>query len=203
MSFTVVYDNNPYDERLRTAWGFACLVETGMKKVLLDTGGEGSILLGNMAILGFDPLGIEAVVLSHSHADHTGGLGALLDSGARPVVYVPASFPASFRNRIRAVTELVEVTGPLEIVPGIHTTGQVGEGLVEQALVVETSRGLVAVTGCAHPGVVEMVRRARECFGGSRLDREHTRGRALVLRRTRPLSGPGEDGVCEQSRRPS
>ncbi len=165
VSFTVVYDNNPYDDRLRTAWGFACLVETGTARVLFDTGGEGSILLGNMAILGFDPLEIDAVVLSHSHADHTGGLGALLDRGARPVVYVPASFAASFRNRIRAATELVEVTGPREIVPGIHTTGQVGDGLVEQALVVETSAGLVVVTGCAHPGVVEMVRRAREYLG--------------------------------------
>ena len=33
------------------------------------------------------------------------------------------------------------------------------EGLVEQALAVQTEAGLVVVTGCAHPGVVAMVRR--------------------------------------------
>jgi 7,8-dihydropterin-6-yl-methyl-4-(beta-D-ribofuranosyl)aminobenzene 5'-phosphate synthase len=35
-----------------------------------------------------------------------------------------------------------------------------GSRIVEQALVVETGEGLVVVTGCAHPGVVEMVRRS-------------------------------------------
>jgi 7,8-dihydropterin-6-yl-methyl-4-(beta-D-ribofuranosyl)aminobenzene 5'-phosphate synthase len=35
----------------------------------------------------------------------------------------------------------------------------------EQALVVSTPRGLVVVTGCAHPGIVEIVRRVKEAFG--------------------------------------
>ena len=37
-----------------------------------------------------------------------------------------------------------------------------GTGMVEQALVARTKKGLVVVTGCAHPGVDEMVARARE-----------------------------------------
>jgi 7,8-dihydropterin-6-yl-methyl-4-(beta-D-ribofuranosyl)aminobenzene 5'-phosphate synthase len=77
-------------------------------------------------------------------------------------VYVPATFPASFKTSVRARTDLVEVEEPLEILPGIYTTGEVGSDIVEQALAVETGDGLVVVTGCAHPGVVEMVRRARE-----------------------------------------
>jgi len=110
------------------------------------------------------------VVLSHAHSDHTGGLGALLDAfpaaAVRPTVYVPAAFPASFKRGMRSRTRLVEVTGPREVAGGIHTTGEVGAGLVEQALVVETREGTVVVTGCAHPGVVEMVRRAREQLEG-------------------------------------
>lgn len=166
MTFTLVYDNNPYDPALRTAWGFACWVETSELSVLFDTGGDGVILLGNMAQLGLDPQAIDAVVLSHAHADHTGGLAALLDTGARPVVYVPASFPASFKADVRARTDLVEVTDPAEILPGIHVTGEVGASIVEQALVVETGDGLVVVTGCAHPGIVEIVRRAKEVVAG-------------------------------------
>ena len=162
----VIYDNNAYDERLQTAWGFACLVTRGTSTVLFDTGGDGTILLKNMGILGLDPLEIEAVVLSHIHSDHTGGLAALLDTGARPVVYVPAAFPGTFKNNVRRITRLVEVTGAEQVLPGIHSSGQVGTGIVEQALVAETEHGLVVVTGCAHPGIVEMVRRSKDSFGG-------------------------------------
>jgi 7,8-dihydropterin-6-yl-methyl-4-(beta-D-ribofuranosyl)aminobenzene 5'-phosphate synthase len=162
VTFTIVYDNNRYDERLHTAWGFACLVEAGETMVLFDTGGDGALLLNNMMKLGLDPQAIDAIVLSHAHGDHTGGLGALLSTGAQPVVYVPASFSSSFKNGVRARTELVEVAGPMEILPGFYTTGEVGSGIVEQALAVETAEGLVVITGCAHPGVVEMVRQARD-----------------------------------------
>jgi 7,8-dihydropterin-6-yl-methyl-4-(beta-D-ribofuranosyl)aminobenzene 5'-phosphate synthase len=134
--------------------------------VLFDTGGDSATLLGNMAKVDLDPEAIDAVVLSHIHGDHTGGLMGLLDSGARPTVYMPAAFPASFKADVRARTDLVEVTGPMEVMPGVYTTGQVGSGIVEQALVVETSAGLVIVTGCAHPGIVEMVRRAKEVTAG-------------------------------------
>jgi len=172
VKFAIVYDNNTYtgarddDPALRTAWGFSCWVETSEATVLFDAGGDGPTLLGNMAQMGLDPRAIDAVVLSHVHGDHTGGLSGLLDTGARPVIYVPASFPASFKAGVRDRTDVVEVTGPAEIFPGIHTTGEVGSSIVEQALVVETGDGLVVVTGCAHPGVVEMVRRAKEAVGG-------------------------------------
>jgi 7,8-dihydropterin-6-yl-methyl-4-(beta-D-ribofuranosyl)aminobenzene 5'-phosphate synthase len=164
--FTVVYDNNAYDRRLRTAWGFACWVEAGGATVLFDTGGDGATLLGNMARLGLDPQAIDAVVLSHIHGDHTGGLAGLLDTGIRPTVYVPDAFPASFTADLRARTDLVEAPGAIEIVPGVYTTGQIGSDIVEQALAVETEMGWVVVTGCAHPGIVEMVRRAKEATAG-------------------------------------
>jgi 7,8-dihydropterin-6-yl-methyl-4-(beta-D-ribofuranosyl)aminobenzene 5'-phosphate synthase len=166
VSFTIVYDNNRYDERLQTAWGFSCLVEIGEATVLFDTGGDSPTLLGNMSKLGLDPQAIDAVVLSHAHGDHTGGLGGLLGTGAQPTVYAPAAFSASFKKGVRARAELVEVTGPVEILPGFHTTGELGSGIVEQALAVETAEGLVVVTGCAHPGVVELTRRAKESVGG-------------------------------------
>jgi 7,8-dihydropterin-6-yl-methyl-4-(beta-D-ribofuranosyl)aminobenzene 5'-phosphate synthase len=162
LTLTIVYDNNAHDARLRTQWGFACLVETGQNTVLFDTGGKGDILMDNMASLGIDPQKIEAVVLSHAHGDHTDGLQALLEAGAKPVVHVLASFPLSFKNEVRAHTELIEVKAPVEIAPGMHTTGRVGTLIPEQALVIEAASGPVVLTGCAHPGVVEMVRRARQ-----------------------------------------
>jgi 7,8-dihydropterin-6-yl-methyl-4-(beta-D-ribofuranosyl)aminobenzene 5'-phosphate synthase len=119
-----------------------------------------------VAKLDLSPLAIDVVVLSHIHGDHTGGLAGLLDTGTRPTVYVPTAFPASFKADVRARTDLVEVTGPIEISSGVYTTGQMGSGIVEQALVVETGAGSVIVTGCAHPGIVEMVRRAKTVVAG-------------------------------------
>ena len=37
-----------------------------------------------------------------------------------------------------------------------------GDAIVEQALVVDTNKGLIIVTGCAHPGIVAIARRAKE-----------------------------------------
>ncbi len=171
MTFTIVYDNNPYVgfEALRTSWGFACWVETeeaaSPTTVLFDTGGDGATLMHNLRELDLDPLAIDAVVLSHAHGDHTGGLGALLAAGAQPTVYVPASFSRSFKDDVGAYTDLVEVSDAMTVAPGIHTIGEVGTGIKEQALAVETADGLVVITGCAHPGVDRMVRQAREHFG--------------------------------------
>ena len=163
MKITIVYDNRTLDPSLASSWGFSCLVDGDL---LFDTGGDSHMLLSNMTKMGIDPAGITTVVLSHAHGDHTGGLGGLLGTGVRPTVYVPRSFPARFKADVRSLTTLVEVHGPVEIRPGIRTTGEVGRGLVEQSLAVETGDGLVVVTGCAHPGVVEMVRRAKESIGG-------------------------------------
>ena len=165
VTLTIVYDNNAYDPRLRTAWGFACLVETEGATVLFDTGGDGPTLLGNMDVLGIDPRDIDAIVLSHIHGDHTGGLLALLDRGITHTVFAPAAFPQEFKETIRARTDLVEVTGPAELLPGIWTTGELGSGIIEEALAVESDVGLIVVTGCAHPGVAEMVRQAKTVLG--------------------------------------
>ena len=163
MKFTIVYDNETVSPGLASAWGFACLVGDDL---LFDTGGDARRLLSNMEKLGIDPMGIETVVLSRAHGDHTGGLRELLNTGVHPTVYVPRSFPARFRAEVRSLTELVEVVEPVQIRPGIHTTGAVVSRIVEQALAVETADGLVVVTGCAHPGVVKMERRAKEHANG-------------------------------------
>lgn len=163
MTVTIVYDNNDYDPRLKTAWGFACLLEFGDHTVLFDTGGDGPTLLGNMDKLGLDPRRIEAVILSHIHGDHTGGLAGLLAVHSDVTVYAPRSFPASFKTQVQAAgAELVEVSKPLEIVPGVYSTGEVRGNIIEQALVAKSAQGLLVITGCAHPGIVRMVEQAQE-----------------------------------------
>ena len=54
----------------------------------------------------------------------------------------------------------------MEVCERAHLTGELGASLKEQALVIETAQGLVVITGCAHPGVVNMVRQAKQLRGG-------------------------------------
>jgi 7,8-dihydropterin-6-yl-methyl-4-(beta-D-ribofuranosyl)aminobenzene 5'-phosphate synthase len=166
ITLTVVYDNNQYDQRLRTDWGFSCLIQRGDVVLLFDTGGNGGILLSNMSQLGLDGVEIDHVVLSHVHGDHTGGLSALLARGIQPVVWVPRSFPAALKERLRSTTEIREVSSPVTVAEGIHSTGELGSAMIEQSLVLESDRGLVVITGCAHPGIVEIVARVKELYPG-------------------------------------
>lgn len=162
ITLSVVYDNNEYDPQLQTAWGFACLVEMDEKTILFDTGGDGSILLSNMATLGINPAAIDIVILSHIHGDHTEGLASLLAAGISPAVYIPRSFPPGFKAQVEAKTTLHEVSRPETIMEGVYTTGEMGSGVIEQALVLKTAKGLVVITGCAHPGIARMVEQAKE-----------------------------------------
>ncbi len=165
LKITILYDNNSYDPRLKTAWGFAALVETGESTLIFDTGEDGPILLENMRLMGVDPEQIEAVVLSHIHGDHVGGLSSLLGMGIEPVVYLLPSFPEDFKARVREHTEVIEVSPGLSLAEGVFTTGEMAGVVAEQALVLKREEGLVVLTGCAHPGVVEIVQRAKELFG--------------------------------------
>lgn len=163
---TVVYDNNRYDERLEAAWGFSCYIDVDGVGILFDTGGDPRILLDNMGKLNIRVEDISIVVLSHIHGDHVGGLFGILELNSKVKVYLPASFPVSFKRKVEGYgCEVVEVRGALKICEGVATTGELGTTIKEQSLLVATRRGLIIVTGCAHPGVVNIVRRAKELTG--------------------------------------
>ncbi len=65
--------------------GFSCLVRTQAGSWLFDTG-SGKTLLSNLDALELEAGQIDAVILSHGHYDHCGGLLPLLQKiGPRPV----------------------------------------------------------------------------------------------------------------------
>jgi 7,8-dihydropterin-6-yl-methyl-4-(beta-D-ribofuranosyl)aminobenzene 5'-phosphate synthase len=162
MTMTILYDNNPYDQRLKTAWGFSCLIEFEGKTVLFDTGGDGEILLNNMGVLGKDPRAIEIVILSHIHGDHTGGLRRLLKINQNLKIYIPESFPRNFEQATKDDgTKLIRVKSSFEILPGVWSTGEMGHEIKEQSLLMNTPRGMILVTGCAHPGIIHIMNKAK------------------------------------------
>ncbi len=168
MKLTIVYDNETTRKDLTPAWGFACVIEAG-KKILFDTGWDGNILLSNMRALGHKPEDIDAVVLSHWHWDHIGGLPTVLAETEGIEVIVPDSFSKHLRQEISRNHKLRVVKKPEMLFDGVYSTGEL-EGhfgdikIGEQSLAVETSKGLVVVAGCSHPSV-EKILKASRLFG--------------------------------------
>lgn len=160
---TILYDNYPLKEGLKTDWGFSCIVEGTEKTILFDTGTQSDILFHNIGQLKVKPARVELVALSHIHGDHTGGLWAFLGENSRVSVYVPDSFPDAFKKRVEnSGAKIISVSDPVEICSHVHLTGEIMGPVNEQALILDTSQGLVVITGCAHPGIANMVKRAKE-----------------------------------------
>lgn len=167
LSITVSYDNNPYKERLTTAWGFSCVIRGTEKTILFDTGGDGSILVTNLEELDINPKEIDLVVLSHIHGDHVGGLPSFLRKNPEVVVYLPKSFPKGFKDKLKEYgAKIVEVQGPLKICQEVYSTGELGTWIKEQSLIIYTEKGLIVITGCAHPGIVKIVNKAKDLVKG-------------------------------------
>jgi len=142
---TTIYDNYKWDSQLSTGWGFSCLVETPAQKILFDTGTDNKILLSNMEKMGINPKNIDFVFISHLHGDHIGGLSGILEIKSDLKIYKPESFSNS-----------------TQIVNGVWTTGPLGDGIKEQSLIINSGQGLIIITGCAHPGIVNVIKKAKE-----------------------------------------
>lgn len=158
----VIFDNVRYSGQLESAWGFSCVIEGRPQVILFDTGSDGNILLANMTKMGIEPSKVETVFLSHLHGDHTGGLRAFLQQNPGVTVYLPASFPASFQQSVTTLgSRFRALEKPEKLFDKVYTTGELDDWINEQSLVIDTPRGLVIVTGCAHPGIVRIVSQAK------------------------------------------
>jgi len=138
----LVDDNTLDAASFQAEHGIAFAIETPASRLLFDTGQSGDVLVQNAKQLGLDLSQIDALVLSHAHYDHTGGLEAFQQRN-KPGLPLYAH-PDLFRERYaikdgqtRSIglrmtqadlaqhTTLVLSTEPNQVFPGVWTTGEI------------------------------------------------------------------------------
>jgi len=165
VSLTILSDNYVHNAGFRAEWGFSCLV-TGLEKtVLFDVGGPQYSIRAKLRTAEVSLSSIDVIAFSHAHGDHVDGLQSLLPLPPTISVYVPAWFPSAWKRAAEDQAAFtIPVTGPIEICANALLTGPIFGSVTEEALCVRTPSGIVAITGCAHPGVVKMVETAKSLF---------------------------------------
>jgi 7,8-dihydropterin-6-yl-methyl-4-(beta-D-ribofuranosyl)aminobenzene 5'-phosphate synthase len=111
MQLTILCDNSVHPRPgLIGEHGFACHIASGNKQYLFDTG-NGLGLLNNARTCGIDLTRLDAVLLSHGHWDHCGGLLELLKlrEGRPTPVY---AHPAIFEEKVRCDQGRERAIGP-------------------------------------------------------------------------------------------
>lgn len=103
MKIISLLDNLVYKQGLKAEHGLSFLLEIEDKRILFDTG-QSDLFLHNATKLGILPETIDAVILSHGHYDHTGGLYPFLRENTKAKVYAKeAIFTPKFHGRERFI----------------------------------------------------------------------------------------------------
>ena len=146
-SLTVVVDNRAR-EGFQATWGLSLLLQ-GDTNVLFDAGPRGEILLHNLELCGVRPTDIQLFFLSHNHADHAGGMRALLEAGFQGDIYLPSGISTPSEDDRRDEPE----EGISSIGDGLDSIRLRADMLYEQSRLARTKSGRLLIVGCAHPGL--------------------------------------------------
>jgi len=139
---TVLVENTAQGHGLLAEHGLAFWIELGSRRILFDTG-QTDIFCRNAGLLGIEIGAADAIVLSHGHYDHTGGLDAVLkDTGPIKVFAHPKALTSKYaqnsdgtsrkigmstqtKKALQEVADSVPTETPVEIVDGLSVTGPI------------------------------------------------------------------------------
>jgi len=195
----IVFDKEALNNNFYTGWGVAFLINN---RILFDTGENGELLINNVQQLGSRIDKLQAIVISHDHWDHTGGLWEILKI-KRLKVYGCPNFSEDFKRRISDLnSEFIGVDKLTKMSEKIYLTGEIsglyaGAGIAEQAVIIKTAKGISVLTGCSHPGIVKILTKIKGEFpkekfylvaGGFHLIEQDTRLIKIIVDEFKKLS---------------
>jgi len=165
---TIIYDNYIHTKGLKADWGYSILLNGLDKTVLFDTGTNPDIFEENFEKLDLDANSIDEVFITHEHGDHYGGLHKFLSMNDNAKVVVPETFSGRFVSDYADECSALEVVSdPVQICNDLYSTGVMGTSIPEQSLVLNTKKGLIVMTGCSHPGIINMLTEIKETFNSN------------------------------------
>ncbi len=160
---TIIYDNYLHDDDCLADWGFSCIIDHKSQTLLFDTGTKKDVFIHNLTELKENLNRVDMIVISHNHGDHTGNLFTVLETKNDLTVYMPFSTSDAEIKRIKDTdAKVVRDENPRDLGNSWYLSGEMGSTIKEQALIMDTPKGLVVITGCAHPGITEIVARVKE-----------------------------------------
>ena len=169
MKLKIIFDKESLSEDCASGWGISYLVN---HKVLFDAAEKGEYLLKNLEALKVDIWQIEKAVISHNRWNHRAGIWDLLKANSKIEVLAGKDFLTEFKDRLLKYNFRL-IQSQEEIAKNIYTTGCLlsqdkGSTIEEQALVLESPKGVSLVCGCAHPGILEFVKKVKMQFPAKR-----------------------------------
>ncbi len=165
MQIKLIAEGSNKWERFIRRWGVSFLIG---EDVLFDTFGDPGVFLNNMRKFNINAAKIKHIVLSHDDWDHIAGLWYLIHNRKDITVYICLGFKQEIKDSIASFgVKLIEVGEVTLVKDGIYSTGELygeseGRKIYEQSVVIKTDDGLAVICGCAHPGVVNIVRQVKE-----------------------------------------
>ena len=89
-----------------------------------------------------------------------------LKENSKVKVYIPFSFPNSTREMIKHYgATFVNVSKAQKVSDFIYTTGELYGPPKEQSLIINSKKGLIVITGCAHAGILNVLKKAKKLTG--------------------------------------
>lgn len=162
LEIRILFDNTSAHKDLLRSWGFSALIDFRGKRILFDSGSDPVLLLEHMDKMKIDPKSIDEAIISHVHGDHRRGIYWVFEKNPKMKVHFLDSFGVeAYRDADLVKMKPNRVKGPFELMPGVYSTGPIDGLPPEQALLIETSQGLVMIVGCSHPGIIKMVETAQ------------------------------------------
>ncbi|MBN2546374.1 MAG: MBL fold metallo-hydrolase [Spirochaetes bacterium] len=168
MKLQIIAEASIKYEILFKNWGLSVLIDN---KILFDTFSNYKILEKNFKKNKINIEKIEYVVISHEHWDHTGGLWWFLENNNNVTVILNKSFSKEFKEIVKSYkVKIIELESSFyQITDNIFSTGEIiglynNKKIYEQSLVIKKNDEIILLTGCAHPGIINIVQKVHDEF---------------------------------------